>query len=94
LKQIETSYSKINHNGDVFDALKKQRRESIIYVVKNISGGATIKDIKDMAKTMPDKAGSIISCSEKTLQRELVSMVKDNVLEKMGEKRWSKYFLR
>jgi DNA-binding HxlR family transcriptional regulator len=94
LKQIETSYSKINHNGDVFDVLKKQRRESIIYVIKNISGGATIKDIKDMAKTMPDKANSIISCSEKTLQRELVSMVKDNVLERMGEKRWSKYFLR
>jgi hypothetical protein len=98
LKQIETSYAKINHSPDVsdagFDALKKQRRDGIVAIIKTIDGGATIKDIKDKAKTSPEKFSAIISCSEKTMQRELVSMVKDNVLEKMGEKRWSKYFLK
>jgi hypothetical protein len=43
---------------------------------------------------MPGKADALISCSEKTLQRELVSMVKNGVLDKMGEKRWSRYFLK
>lgn len=94
LRQVEVSHTRPTQTPDAFDVLKKQRRESIIYVVKNISGGATIKDIKDMAKTIPEKASAIISCGEKTLQRELVSMVKDNVLEKTGEKRWSKYFLK
>ena len=76
-----------------FDELKKQRRGEIVEVIKVIGGNATIKDIKDRAKTNPAKNGSLASCGEKTLQRELVSMVKDGVLKKTGEKRWSKYFL-
>ena len=75
-----------------FGILKNKRREEIIAVIKekkNTSGvdGATITDIKNRAK------GILVSCGEKTLQRELVSMVKDNVLKKTGEKRWSQYFL-
>jgi hypothetical protein len=70
-----------------FDILKKQRRDDIINIIKIIGGNATIKDIKDKAQ------GSLISCGEKTLQRELVSMVKDGVLNKTGEKRWSRYKL-
>ncbi len=76
-----------------FDVLKKKRREEILKIIKEnkdthpSSGGATISDIKSKAK------GVLTSCGEKTLQRELVSMVKDNVLKKTGEKRWSKYFL-
>ncbi len=76
-----------------FDQLKKQRREDIISIIKNNkknfpnTQGLTIKDIKDT------KHGVLVSCGEKTLQRELVSMVKDGVLKKAGEKRWSHYFL-
>jgi len=76
-----------------FDVLKKKRREEIIEIVKRnkeanpASGGATITDIRSKAK------GVLVSCGEKTLQRELVSMVKDTVLQKTGEKRWSKYFI-
>jgi len=77
-------------NKNNFDILKRQRRESILSIIKNNAGNATIKDIKtkvsDGTKTGPN-------ISEKTLQRELVSMVKDGVLNKTGEKRWSRYFL-
>ena len=86
--------------GVGFDALKKQRQDSIINIIKTISGGlpaqtgATIKDIKDKVQVNPSQAGTLASTSEKTLQRELVSMVKNGVLERTGEKRWSKYFLK
>jgi hypothetical protein len=80
-------------NND-FDKLKKQRRDDIINIIKTISGNATIKDIKDKVQDPSIKADSLLSCGEKTLQRELVSMVKDGVLNKTGEKRWSRYFLK
>ena len=70
-----------------FDVLKKQRREEIKNSIKANGGNATIKDIKDKA------SGSLVNCGKKTLQRELVSMVRDGVLRKIGEKRWSRYSL-
>jgi hypothetical protein len=95
LNGIMMSNTKLNHtNADGFDVLKRQRRNNIINIIKIIGQGATIKDIKDKAETMPEQAGPLASCSEKTLQRELISMVKDGVLNKTGEKRWSKYQLQ
>ena len=79
---------------DSFNMLKKQRREDILNIIKLIGGNGTIKDIKDKIQALPNRAGVLISCGEKTLQRELVSMVKDNVLKKTGEKRWSRYFIK
>jgi hypothetical protein len=78
--------------GNEFGILKSKRREEIISIIKdkkNTSGinGASITDIKNGAK------GTLVSCGEKTLQRELISMVKDNVLKKTGAKRWSQYYL-
>jgi hypothetical protein len=78
--------------GNDFGILKSKRREEIIAIIKNkknTSGidGASITDIKNGAK------GTLVSCGEKTLQRELISMVKDNVLKKTGAKRWSLYSL-
>ncbi len=76
-----------------FDTSKKQRREEIISIIKDKEkaspeeSGVTIKDIKDNAK------GTLASVGEKTLQRELISMVHEGVLEKAGDKRWSRYFL-
>lgn len=88
--------NKIGHqtSENDFDALKKKRREEITKIVKEnkeahpTAGGTTITDIRTGAK------GVLLSCGEKTLQRELVSMVKDTLLNKIGEKRWSRYSLR
>ena len=77
-----------------FDLLKKQRREDILNIIKILGGNATIKDIKDKVHTLPGQVGSLDSHSEKTLQRELVSMVSDGVLKKEGSKRWSRYFIK
>jgi len=71
-----------------FDLLKKQRRFDIISFISKNGGSATITDIKNGALS------SFNSTGEKTLQRELISMVKDDVLEKTGGKRWSKYSLK
>jgi len=76
-----------------FDILKKQRREDIINIIRLTNDSVTIKDIKDKIQLNPNKSSPLASCGEKTLQRELVSMVKDGVLNKTGEKRWSRYFL-
>lgn len=76
-----------------FDLLKKERREAIVRVLKGNSEGMIITDIKAKSKGHPDQFSAIVSCGEKTLQRELVSMVKDGVLKKIGEKRWSRYML-
>ncbi len=74
-----------------FDIQKKQRRDEILGIIKNNNGSATIKDIKLKISS----GGSGVSVySEKTLQRELMSMTKDGVLSKTGEKRWSRYYIR
>jgi hypothetical protein len=71
-----------------FDILRKQRQEEIIKIIKARTNGTNIKDIASTLKSLGKEIG------DKTLQRELVSMVKDNVLKKTGEKRWSLYFLK
>jgi hypothetical protein len=93
LSGIKTSSGLINRqnikpksNMDNFVVLKKQRQNEISSFLQKNGGSASITDIKNGV------FGSLISCSEKTLQRELVSMVKNGVLKKTGEKRWSRYF--
>jgi len=61
---------------------KVNRREVILKLFKNKKGKEfTIKDISH----------EVSGCSEKTIQRELVSMVTEGVLKKRGERRWSRY---
>lgn len=81
-------------NSGSHDVLKKQRRRDIIDILKGQSSvspsnfhGMTITEIKGKS------SGILASCSEKTLQRELVAMVGDGILKKTGAKRWSRYFL-
>ncbi|MEK7572293.1 MAG: hypothetical protein AAB493_00340 [Patescibacteria group bacterium] len=92
--------SSIHSSKPSYDILKNKRRSEIISIIKNkLSlfpnlGGVTITDIKNSAKSLPaDKANALVSFSEKTLQRELVSMVQDGVLYRKGSKRWSQYYL-
>jgi hypothetical protein len=58
------------------------RRDRIMEIIKD-KGEATIKDISQ----------SITDCSEKTVQRELIELIKDNQIVREGERRWSKYKL-
>jgi hypothetical protein len=95
LSKVRESDIKTNHHSaNDFDLLKKQRRNDILSIIRIIGVGATIKDIKDKARANSSQFSALVSCGEKTLQRELVSMVKDSVLEKTGEKRWSKYSIK
>lgn len=87
MKVLSDKLVHTNSKAQDFDVLKKQRRGEITDLIQKKGGSATITDIKDSAY------GSLSSCGEKTLQRELVSMAKDGVLKKTGEKRWSKYSL-
>ena len=90
---LMSALNKVGHTGN-FQILKDKRRESIIKIIKTCppSGmdkpdGISIKDIALAIRSLGEEMG------EKTLQRELISMVKDSVLKKTGEKRWSQYFL-
>jgi hypothetical protein len=75
------------------DLSKTKRREEIVLIIKDKMknsanfDGMTITDIKSNGHEM------LASCGEKTLQRELISMVLERILKKTGEKRWSKYSL-
>jgi len=61
------------------------RRDSILKLFKTNKGKKlTIKDISHHIST----------CSEKTIQRELTTLVLVGVLNKDGERRWSKYSLK
>lgn len=83
------SGSKLAHvSKNNFDALKKQRRDLILKTIKDKPNGISIKDIMLALRNLSEE------CGEKTLQRELVSMVNDGVLKKSGEKRWSRYSIR
>lgn len=66
-----------------FQMKKLSRREQILALfVKGVD--VSIKDI----------AARIKGCSEKTIQRELNALLYDNIIERIGEKRWSRYVLR
>ncbi len=81
----------IKKNQEAFSLLKKQRRDKITNIIKNSNGNAGIKDILKNINTGEPGA---LSYSEKTLQRELMSMTKEGVLNKTGEKRWSRYSIK
>lgn len=98
MKALSDKVSALSDRREDMNALKGQRREEIIKIIKdgsNNTTGLTITDIHTLSKELKDKLDikALTSCGEKTLQRELASMVTDNVLNKAGSKRWSRYFL-
>lgn len=76
-----------NNDKNIVNSIKNNRRDEIIKIIKDSKEGLTITEIKVKAK------GELSSMSDKTLQRELVSLVESGVLYKTGEKRWSRYFV-
>lgn len=64
-------------------SFKKTNRQSIIINLLKKKKDLTIKDIAQVIR----------DCSEKTIQRELISLIDAGVLKKTGERRWSRYSL-
>jgi len=58
-------------------------RRTRIQTIIEAKGEATIKDISEI----------ITDCSEKTVQREINAMIADSIIQRHGERRWSKYSL-
>lgn len=64
-----------------------ERKDSRKTIILNLLKKEANLTIKDFTKVIP-------GCSEKTIQRELLHLVSDGVLEKAGERRWSRYSLK
>lgn len=62
------------------DIRLRDRKSEIISILRK-KKEVNIKDVKDI----------ISDCSEKTIQRDLLSLVAEGVLKKVGERRWSRY---
>lgn len=64
-------------------AVKKNKRQSLIIALLKRKKEVMIKDVTEVIR----------DCSEKTIQRELLNLVEQGVLSKVGERRWTKYSL-
>lgn len=73
---------RVTPNVEVGGVMGESRRDKVLNVLRD-KGEATIKDIIEI----------VTDCSEKTVQRELISLIKDNKVSREGERRWSKYKL-
>ena len=88
IKKIHDKRQKTTHSFGVSSPRKimssshKERRSIILDLIKK-KESVSIKDISSV----------ITECSEKTIQRELVSLINENVLKKEGSRRWSTYSL-
>lgn len=63
---------------------KKNNRQEIIINLLKTKSNLTIKDVAQV----------VTDCSEKTIQRELISLVEKGIVIREGERRWSKYSLK
>ena len=68
------------------------QKAKIVKEKKNGRRDAILKLLKKQKKiTVRDAVSVIPNVSEKTIQRELISMVKGGILIREGERRWSTY---
>lgn len=75
----------ITTKTNVSEKIVKDKNNRTDIILSMLKSGVKLT-IKDFAKNIKD-------CSEKTIQRELLSLVSKGVLKKEGERRWSKYFI-
>jgi hypothetical protein len=68
-----------NHNGH---KRKDFRKNTVLEFIKG-HNNVSIKDI----------VPNITGCSEKTIQRELIVLINEKKIKKIGERRWSRYFI-
>ena len=81
-KPTASSKGHIKDIKSVSDTGIKDRREAVLSVIRN-KKRASIKDISTLIRDV----------SEKTIQREIVSLVASGIVIKEGERRWSTYQL-
>jgi hypothetical protein len=62
---------------------KSTRRETVLRAIKDRGENAELS-IKDIV-------GYFTDCGEKTVQRELITLVDQGILKKTGDRRWSRY---
>lgn len=83
-RRKESPRSEVVHEAEnVGGVVEASDRQQVIMEYLNQEGESSIKDIHGVVKDM----------SEKTLQRELQKMIKDNLIQKKGERRWSVYYI-
>jgi hypothetical protein len=81
--------------------LSKSHPQTSLYVAKDDRSNKIISLLKDKSNgpmslvgvSIKDISTQMTDCSEKTIQRELNSLVAKNQVIKIGEKRWSRYRL-
>jgi predicted HTH transcriptional regulator len=76
-KKEDNLKDRVSLSGEI----KKTNRQNIIINLLKKRGGLTIKDIAEV----------IQNCSEKTIQRELADLIRQGLIKKVGERRWSQY---
>ena len=84
IKKVEASHSKGPTNNAHNPIDKDGRMKKILSLIKDVDTTRSGVSIKDISSAFTD-------CSEKTIQRELNSLVAKGSLKKIGAKRWSKY---
>ena len=96
VQSVKDTY-KTQKQPDVFYKDKGQSKSSYVPSVSNINEDRTSKIVELANKldwfSVKDIGISLKNVSEKTIQRDLISMVEKGVLEKSGERRWSRYKL-
>lgn len=81
-KNTQVKKSMGRPSGYIGNVAKNERRAAIFNL---------LREKKEI--TVRDLANIVNDCSEKTLQRELLQLVDEGVLQKEGERRWTRYSL-
>ncbi|MEK7652812.1 MAG: hypothetical protein AAB334_02620 [Patescibacteria group bacterium] len=87
-KDLPAQAGKVVQNKDISRRVgqkQQEAKEKRRTLIKNLMKNNRFIMIKDIMKLMKD-------CSEKTIQRELNSMVTENIIKREGTRRWSKYY--
>jgi len=79
-QKAQTITDKIHEKHKHSDDTKEERKRIILSILKE-KKSAMIRDF----------SSTITGCSEKTIQRLLNNMVRDTVLKRVGDRRWSRY---
>ena len=81
--KVNNTFTEDNRHGNLNQVAKRSDRQNAIIALLKKKKEINIKDISLIVK----------NCSEKTIQRELISFISSGVIRKTGQRRWSKYSL-